>query len=372
MLEFLPLPITWLLFFALGWLGRLQTVKFHRILIATASLMLLTAAVGWETASIYAAVGLAAILIGLWIKAARDTLLRKLVFILSVVATVAIIAAYLKWRIYFQKYFLFLPSLSYLGFRAIAWLVSAYRKRDVQLSTGLMQMFFFPMLFVGPISRVENFQKERFDYREVLRRLALAFAMLIAGKFIGCGVLSDLRYASELPAWRFWLGIPANSFEFYLTFAGYTHFVIGLGLLAGFKLPENFNNPYVATSISDFWRRWHMSLSYWVRDYIYIPLGGNRKGLLRKCLNLIIAMGIMGIWHGLTLNFLIWGLFHGSLLSIESVAAHHGWAPLQRIFGRAYVSAKVAIVFILVSFGWLLFRYPVSEFSIYMKGLVSW
>ena len=145
--------------------------------------------------------------------------------------------------------------------------------------------------------------------------------MLIGGFLCGKYVINDLRHATDLHWSGYWLGALANSFEFYFTFAGYSHLIIGLGILVGFKLPENFNNPYLATSIGDFWRRWHMSLSYWIRDYLYIPLGGNRKGIARKCMNLIVAMGLAGIWHGLAVNYLLWGLFHGVLLAGESLLA---------------------------------------------------
>jgi D-alanyl-lipoteichoic acid acyltransferase DltB (MBOAT superfamily) len=230
-----------------------------------------------------------------------------------------------------------------------------------------MQMLFFPMLFMGPIARVENFEKEYRDYREVLERLLLGLSMLIAGFLCGHYVIDEVRHAVGLHWSRFWLGALANSFQFYFTFAGYTHLIIGLGILVGFKLPENFNNPYVATSIGDFWRRWHMSLSYWIRDYVYIPLGGNRKGIVRKCTNLIVAMSLVGIWHGLTLNYFLWGLFHGLLLAGESLIAH--FKVKVPFFGEVK-AAQVALTFTLVSFSWLLFKYPFPEFVLYLKRMV--
>jgi alginate O-acetyltransferase complex protein AlgI len=164
----------------------------------------------------------------------------------------------------------------------------------------------------------------------------------------------------------------ANSFQLYFTFGGYTHLIIGLGLLCGFKLPENFRMPYLATSVRDFWRRWHMSLSFWIRDYVYIPLGGSRKGIARKCLNLLLAMALCGVWHGLEWHYLLWGLFHGFWLCLESLMARFDFRPLERTLSRAYVPVKVLITFSLVSFGWLLFKYPVPVFSDYIKGLLSW
>jgi alginate O-acetyltransferase complex protein AlgI len=193
--------------------------------------------------------------------------------------------------------------------------------------------------------------------------------MLIGARLLEPLILDRVASAGVLPVWKLWLGAVANSFQFYWMFAGYTHLILGLGLLVGFKLPENFNNPYIATSISDFWRRWHMSLSFWIRDYVYIPLGGNRKGLLRKCANIILAMGVCGIWHGLELHYFLWGLFHGVLLSVESVCNHQNWHPLRNRLGAAYVPVKIVIIFGLVTFSWLLFKYPMPDFLAYMRGL---
>ena len=234
----------------------------------------------------------------------------------------------------------------------------------------MAQMFFLPMLFMGPIARVEDFQRETFDAREVLVRLARGFPMLIAAHFIEPYVLERIADLEGVPWWKFWVGALANSFQFYFMFAGYTHLIIGLGLLAGFKLPENFNNPYIARSIGDFWRRWHMSLSFWIRDYVYIPLGGNRKGIGRKCFNMLLAMGVCGLWHGLELHYLLWGLFHGALLATESVMAHKGWQPLRRRLGASYVPVKVVLTFGLVTFGWLLFKYPMDDFAAYIRSLL--
>ncbi len=373
MLQTLTLPIIWLLFYALGQIPRQRSLGFRRGLVAGASLMLLLLGVGLQTFAFYVALGLLIVLAGVWLGSARDGPGRRLAFLVALGGVVILIAVSLRFRDYLQKFFVLLPSLSYLGFRGIAYLVSAYRERRVQFSGGLMQMFFLPMLFLGPISRVEHFDEEVQDaHREVLQRLAMGFPMLIAGNLCGRFVLDEILRLTDTPWWEFWLGALANSFEFYFTFAGYSHLIIGLGLLVGFRLPENFNHPYIATSIGDFWRRWHMSLSFWIRDYLYIPLGGSRKGLPRKCGNLLFAMGICGIWHGLEMHYLVWGLYHGFLLAVESVMTHWGWKPLQRILGPTYRPVKVALIFSLVTFSWLLFRYRMPEMAAYLKGMVSW
>ena len=371
MLDFIVLPGLWLIFYALGRLTDHRSIAARQYVVATASLILLFFAVGPRTLMLYASLGIGTVLVGLWIRSAPSPIFRRVLCALAVAGAAAMIALFLGFRPYVQKYFTGLPSLSYLGFRAIAYLVSAYSRGTVTLGSGLAQMFFLPMLFMGPIARVEDFQQVHHDAMEVLRRLARGFPMLIAAHLIQPYVLERILLLEGVPTWKFWLGAVANSFQFYFTFAGYTHLIIGLGLLAGFKLPENFNNPYIARSIGDFWRRWHMSLSFWIRDYIYIPLGGNRKGIVRKCLNLLIAMGICGLWHGLELHYLLWGLFHGSLLAVESVMAHRNWHPLRRVLGPSYVPVKVVLVFGLVTFSWLLFKYPVPDLVAYMRGLVS-
>jgi alginate O-acetyltransferase complex protein AlgI len=311
--------------------------------------------------------GASVLLCGEILSRISDPKLRKGIFVLEIAALVLLIFAFLEWRVYFQKYFVYLPSLSYLGFRGIAYLSSVWKRGRVDVSAGLMQMFFFPMLFLGPISRVENFELEYRNYKEVLIRLMQGLAMLIAAQLCHPFVINDVRLSTGLHWSFFWLSALANSFEFYFSFAGYSHLVIGLGILVGFKLPENFNNPYLATSIGDFWRRWHMSLSNWIRDYVYIPLGGNRKGIARKCFNLVLAMILIGIWHGLEANYLLWGMFHGGLLAAESVASHiHLSIP---VFSRSR-PLKIATTFLLVTFGWLIFKYSLPDFLVYVKRMV--
>jgi len=371
-LEFLVLPAFWLYFYLVGLLPGRGRLTRRQAIVSVASLLILFLATGIRTTGFYLAVGLAIVLVGLWLQSAPESRRRRLVRGLAVAAVVALIALYLGFRVYFQKYFEGLPSLSYLGFRGIAFLVTASTAGGVTLASGFAEMFFLPMVFLGPIARVENFQEEHHDLVGVLKRLAMGLPMLIAAKLIEPYVLERLLDIGGVPVWKYWLGAVANSFQFYFTFAGYSHLVIGLGLLAGFRLPENFNNPYIARSIGDFWRRWHMSLSFWIRDYVYIPLGGNRRGLARKCVHLLVAMGVCGLWHGLELHYLLWGLWHGALLAIESVFKDRGWHPLERLLGAAYAPVKVVLIFGLVTFGWLLFKYPMPDFFAYMGGLIPW
>jgi alginate O-acetyltransferase complex protein AlgI len=149
-----------------------------------------------------------------------------------------------------------------------------------------------------------------------------------------------------------WIGLFAYSFQIYFDFSGYSDMAIGLGLMLGFRFPINFNAPYRACSITDFWQRWHITLSTWLRDNLYIPLGGNRFGLSRTYLNLFIVMLLGGLWHGASWNFVIWGSVHGLLLAAErAIPGRNLWSGLPGL-------AQVAVTFVCVSLLWVFFRAP--------------
>ena len=156
------------------------------------------------------------------------------------------------------------------------------------------------------------------------------------------------------------------SFQIFADFAGYSLIAIGLAQLLGFQLPQNFNFPYIATSIADFWRRWHMSLSNWLRDYLYIPLGGNRHGNLRTNMNLLTVMVLGGLWHGGAWSFAVWGLWHGLGLVVErALAARIGPSPNNHVT----TALRIFLVFTFVTFGWLLFK--LQNFSEAMAYLAA-
>jgi alginate O-acetyltransferase complex protein AlgI len=148
-----------------------------------------------------------------------------------------------------------------------------------------------------------------------------------------------------------WTGLMAYGLQIYFDFSGYSDMAIGLGRMMGFSFPENFNYPYWATSMREFWRRWHISLSSWFRDYVYFPLGGNRLGVIRTIANLTLVFALCGLWHGASWNFLIWGLYQGVFLAAERLFGDQPFAgsPVSRCFGRLYTVLAV-------SFGWVLFR----------------
>jgi alginate O-acetyltransferase complex protein AlgI len=146
-----------------------------------------------------------------------------------------------------------------------------------------------------------------------------------------------------------WLGVLGYTFQIYFDFSGYSDMAVGLAHLFGIQFPINFNSPYKAENISDFWRRWHISLSTWLRDYLFIPLGGSRKGMARTAVNLFITMFLGGLWHGANWTFVCWGLYHGVLLAGYAVLRERGLVPKSAAVGRA-------LTFLLVVFGWVFFR----------------
>lgn len=216
---------------------------------------------------------------------------------------------------------------------------------------------FFPQLIAGPIVRYRDINKQiesRFvlwtDVADGFRRFiyGLGKKVLIANTL---GLCVDTIYAYDITTIdciTAWIGALAYTFQIYYDFSGYSDMAIGLGRMFGFKIHENFEHPYLSHSISEFWRRWHISLGSWFREYVYIPLGGNRKGKTRTYLNLILVFFLTGLWHGADLSFIIWGLFHGFFLLIER-------AGLKKTLEKLKV-IPVLYTFFVVNIGWVLFR----------------
>jgi alginate O-acetyltransferase complex protein AlgI len=179
--------------------------------------------------------------------------------------------------------------------------------------------------------------------------LGLGSKVLIADPMaaVATHVFSQKPY--EISVGYTWLGTIAYTMQIYFDFAGYSSMAIGLALMVGFRFPENFNHPYLAISVTDFWRRWHMSLSRWMRDYLYIPLGGNRVSPARQKINLWIVFLISGFWHGAEWTFIMWGVFHGFFLAFERTSLGHRYLSLPPFLRRPFT-------FITVMFGWVLFR----------------
>jgi D-alanyl-lipoteichoic acid acyltransferase DltB (MBOAT superfamily) len=234
-------------------------------------------------------------------------------------------------------------GISFFTFHAISYVVDLGRgtiRRPMSLLDFLLYMAFFPHLVAGPIVRAAEFAPQiawKLDPRRI--NAAPAFRLIAAGLFkkvvISTFVADQIvdpvfRAPTQHSAWEVLWGILGYAVQIYADFSGYTDIAIGCALLLGFRFPQNFDAPYIARSVQDFWRRWHMTLSRWLRDYLYIPLGGNRKGVTRTYFNLMMTMLLGGLWHGADWKFVVWGSIHGGALAVER-AVNDRWRPSQEV-----------------------------------------
>ncbi len=250
-------------------------------------------------------------------------------------------------------------GISFFTFQAISFVIDTYRSED-RRTTGffdvLLYISLFPQLIAGPIVKY-NTIKDQISSRVVtvdglahgMRRfiLGLAKKMLIANTM---GYAADKVFAmtpASIDMPLAWLGGICYTLQIYFDFSGYSDMALGLGSMMGFDFPENFNHPYIASGIRDFWRRWHMSLTGWFREYLYIPLGGNRKGRTRQIFNSLIVFLCTGIWHGANFTFIVWGLFHGILMSAETLAVRKKDSRTFNPFKWLYTVFFVIIGFVI-------------------------
>lgn len=252
-------------------------------------------------------------------------------------------------------------GISFFTFQAISYVVDVYRgevRAQRKLSSLALYISLFPQLIAGPIVRYHSIA-DAIDSRVIevsrfaagIRRFVIGLGkkMIIANS---AGVTADAVFglsAYELSTPIAWLGVVCYTVQIYYDFSGYSDMAIGLGRMLGFDFCENFNYPYVSRSVTEFWRRWHMSLSSWFRDYVYIPLGGNRAGGVRTLRNLLIVFALCGFWHGASWNFLIWGLLHGLLLILERIGLGRALSSAPALLSRGYVLLVVMVA-------WVFFR----------------
>lgn len=253
-------------------------------------------------------------------------------------------------------------GISFITFTMIAFLVDVYRGsyplvRNIGVLSGYTM--FFPQLIAGPILRPNELIPQLSDLKKSTSENVLIgcgyFAVGLVKKCLFAdtfGLLADQFFNSAISAsgWDALLGCMSFAIQIYCDFSGYTDMAIGTALILGITIPDNFDRPYLATSVADFWRKWHITLSSWIRDYVYIPLGGSRVGSVRHFLNLFFAMSLCGLWHGASWNFVLWGSFHG-----VGIILVHCFRMLRL---SNYIPRIVSIVFtfIFVALGWVLFR----------------
>lgn len=276
----------------------------------------------------------------------------------------------------FDGFKIILPlGISFFTFQQMSMLWDLNKMKHphkVTFGQTLLYVIFFPQLIAGPIVRYNDIidqidtRKENIDqfYSGVKRFILGLFKKVILAN--GCAIIIDTLLKEEisiLAPSALWLGIIAYSLQIFFDFSGYSDMAIGLGRMFGFNILENFNFPYVARSMQDFWRRWHISLSTWFRDYVYIPLGGSKVGLGRTYANLFIVFLLTGFWHGATWSFVFWGVFHGFFLILERLFLGNVLAKIPRFFGWIYM-----IVIVLI--GWVYFRVEdFADATQYVAGL---
>jgi alginate O-acetyltransferase complex protein AlgI len=363
MMSYLALPSIWLGAYLLGRFRTFGTgVAQNQILLAL-SLAMLVGVLGAKTALAYIAIAGAFLFSSVLLQKTTSASIRKIILIGSIGLAIVLLIIGLRYPKQLQVVLPLLPSLSYLCFRAISLLVDIYRGSSPDWTASSLQLVFFPVIPMGPITRVDNFQStEDVDYEDVLKRLLMGFSMLGLAALVAPGIVApNAESLAEVSKVRFLSGLVCLSFNIYWEFGGYSHLIIGLSMLCGIRVPENFRLPYLAEDITDFWRRWHISLSFWIRDYLYIGLGGNRRGFYFKLLNLMICMTICGLWHGLTWGFLIWGIFHGVLLSVHAIMRHFKWRAFSFMPRLAERCFAVGFTFIWATLGWLFFSYKAGD-----------
>lgn len=335
---------------------------------------------GWSTFVVLASI-IINFFIGKWIDSAPDHRRRKGALVAGVIINLGLLATFKYAAFIVQNISFFvvefgghpisppkihLPlGISFFTFHALSYIIDVFRQEVKPMkrpSTFGLYIMLFPQLIAGPIIRYKticnqftiggpNGRQHNWDiFSEGVRRFIIGFGkkMLIANTVARTADLIFTIKPYLITPGVAWLGVLCYTVQIYFDFSGYTDMAIGLGKMFGFTFPENFNYPYIASSITDFWRRWHITLSSWLRDYLYIPLGGNRVPKWRMYLNLLIVFFLCGLWHGATWTFVVWGLFHGAFLIIERVGLRE-WLERHRIIQHVYLLLVVMV-------GWVFFR----------------
>ena len=313
--------------------------------------------------------------IGGWLvdKYRADAKKKKLFLILTCVLDIGILAVFKYTGMITETLnmlpFLNIPDLqislpigiSFYTFQTMSYVIDVYRD-DAPVSKNFINfgtyVALFPQLIAGPIVRYRDVAEQLVNRRETLEMftkgvklfmVGLAKKVIIANQM---GTLTSAVFATtdENGVVGTWVGMIAYTFQIYFDFSGYSDMACGLGNMMGFEFLKNFNYPYIAKSITDFWRRWHISLSTWFKEYVYIPLGGNRKGVKRQILNLLIVWGLTGLWHGAAYNFVLWGLYYGLLLILEKFVLKKFLDRLPSVIQHIYTLFIVII-------GWGLFYF---------------
>lgn len=326
-----------------------------------------------------------------WIARTRSPHMRKIALITSLSANLGLLG-FFKYYNFFASNIavllhrpentfalsIILPlGISFHTFQSMSYVVDVYRNEQEPITNPVdyaLFISFFPQLVAGPIVRAREFFGDLYHWKrpsseDILRGLLLLFLglakkMVMADQFAQIANAYFGNVAKQPGMVTAWSGAIAFGIQIYFDFSGYTDMAIGMAKLLGFHFPVNFRRPYLASSITDFWHRWHISLSRWLRDYLYIPLGGNRHGKLQTYRNLMLTMLLGGLWHGASWNFVVWGGYHGALLSFERIFRRKH-APEEKGWTGLY-PLKALLTFALVMIGWVFFRAATFHDSLYV------
>lgn len=321
-------------------------------------------------------------------KYRQDKKKKKLFLILTCVLDIGILAVFKYTGMITETLnmlpFLNIPELqislpigiSFYTFQTMSYVIDVYRD-DAPVSKSFINfgtyVALFPQLIAGPIVRYKDVAYQLTHRKETLEQftkgvllfmVGLGKKVLIANQM---GTLTTAMFATtdKNGVIGTWVGIIAYTFQIYFDFSGYSDMACGLGNMLGFEFLKNFNYPYIAKSITDFWRRWHISLSTWFKEYVYIPLGGNRKGVKRQIINLLVVWGLTGLWHGASYNFLLWGLYYGLLLILEKFVLKRFLDKLPAVLQHIYTMFIVII-------GWGLFYFTdMSQLGSFLTDLFN-
>lgn len=328
--------------------------------------------------------------IGGWLvdKYRADAKKKKLFLILTCVLDIGILAVFKYTGMITETLnmlpFLNIPELqislpigiSFYTFQTMSYVIDVYRD-DAPVSKNFINfgtyVALFPQLIAGPIVRYRDVAEQLVNRRETLEMFTRGVKLFMVGlakKVIianTMGTLTTNIFATtdENGVVGTWVGMIAYTFQIYFDFSGYSDMACGLGNMMGFEFLKNFNYPYIAKSITDFWRRWHISLSTWFKEYVYIPLGGNRKGVKRQIFNLLIVWGLTGLWHGAAYNFVLWGLYYGLLLILEKFV-------LKKFLDRLPSFVQHIYTLFIIIIGWGLFYFTdVGQLGAFMVDLFN-
>lgn len=328
--------------------------------------------------------------VGLSLQKAEQPKARKFLLLISVLANLGLLCVFKYFNFFISSFTpiltpfgfqtgslnIILPiGISFYTFQTMSYTIDVYRKR-IPVCTELLDfslfVAFFPQLVAGPIVRASQFLPQlKYAKKITVLNIYVGLRIFIIGLFkkvfiadnLACLVDPVFETPSVFSGWTLWFAIIAYAVQIYADFSGYSEMAIGSARILGYVFPRNFNMPYISKNFSEFWTRWHISLSTWLRDYLYIPIGGNRKGFYRTFVNLMITMLLGGLWHGAAWTFIFWGGLHGAALSVQRILAKIKMPKFNRLAQFLTGLCGWAVTFLTVLIAWVFFRAQTFEKS---------